>query len=269
MLMKLSPSSSLIISTYNWPQALELCLLSVKQQSQLPTEVIIADDGSGNDTRKLIEEFQKDFPVPLVHLWQEDEGFQLAKVRNKGIVKASGEYIIQIDGDLVLHKDFVRDHLYFAEPGYFASGSRILMSEELSKNILEKKNVNISIFSKGIKNFFNGIHFILLSKLFATRYKSNDPYYVKGCNMAFWKVDLYKVNGYNEAFVGWGREDSELAIRLINSGLKKKYLKFSGIVFHTWHKESDRGFDEENTRKMKEAITNRITWCEKGLDQYK
>src|SRR5687767_6249148 len=107
-------TTSLSIATYNWPSALELSLQSVLAQSVLPAEILIADDGSGEDTRRLIERYQVNFPVPLIHVWQPDEGFQLARIRNKAISVSKGDYILQIDGDVILHPQFIKDHIRFA-----------------------------------------------------------------------------------------------------------------------------------------------------------
>lgn len=262
-------TTTLIVATYNWPQALKVCLLSIKRQSVLPDEVIIADDGSKEETRLLIDEMKIDFPVPLIQVWQPDEGFQLARIRNKAIAKSSGDYIIQIDGDLLLHRHFIKDHILFREQGYFVTGSRVLMNEELSRKILRDPELTVSIFSKGVKNFFNGIRAKKVGQLLAKRYRSSKSiYYVKGCNMAFWKTDLLKVNGYNETFIGWGKEDSEIAIRLHNKGIQKKFLKLQGIVYHIYHKEADRNNEQKNTEMMDNAIETKITWCEKGLSLY-
>src|SRR5438309_2028957 len=126
----MATSCSLIISTYNWPSALQLCLQSVLQQSVLPAEIIIADDGSTEETKTLIDHMATQCPVPLLHVWQPDEGFQLSKIRNRAIAKAAMPYIIQIDGDLLLHQHFIKDHFHIQEPGYFVSGSRVLLSPE-------------------------------------------------------------------------------------------------------------------------------------------
>ena len=120
-------SCSLLISTYNWPDALELCLKSVLLQSTMPGEIIICDDGSTAETAKVVADFTKISPVPVVHVWQEDKSFRLAMIRNKGFVVATGRYIIQADGDLIFHQHFIRDHLRFAKPGYFTTGSRVLL----------------------------------------------------------------------------------------------------------------------------------------------
>lgn len=132
-------STSLIISTYNRSDALELCVKSVLRQSLLPDEIIIADDGSKEDTRELIHQLAASSEVPIIHVWHEDLGFRLASIRNKAIAKASKEYIIQIDGDIVLHKDFVKDHVCFAKKGSFVTGSRVLIGEVLTNQMLAEK----------------------------------------------------------------------------------------------------------------------------------
>ena len=127
--MKKMPTSSLVICTYNWPQALELVLMSVKRQTHLPEEVIIADDGSREETSQLIKRFQKDFPTKLLHVWHEDIGFRRTVILNKAIAKATGDYIISIDGDIITEKHFIEDHLYLSEPGVFVYGKRAKIKE--------------------------------------------------------------------------------------------------------------------------------------------
>ena len=158
-------STSLIISTYNRSDALELCVKSVLRQSLLPDEIIIADDGSKEDTRELIHQLAASSEVPIIHVWHEDLGFRLASIRNKAIAKASKEYIIQIDGDIVLHKDFVKDHVHFAKKGSFVTGSRVLIREGLTQKMLAERNCMISIHDKGTKNTINGVHLPWLSPL--------------------------------------------------------------------------------------------------------
>ncbi len=268
--MTTKPSCTLVISTYNWPEALDICLRTVARQVSMPDEIIIADDGSTDDTRLLIEQFQASFPVPIIHIWQPDEGFRVAKIRNKAFAKASGDYIIQIDGDVMLERHYIEDHLLLAEHGFFTTGSRVLLSQKLSASILKNKQTSISLFSGGAINVLNGLRIRALSHLIAKDYKTkkNSQFYVKGCNMAFWRADLIKVNGYDETFEGWGREDSNLAIYLINAGVYKKFLKLGGVVYHIYHKESSRDREQLNIKMMEESISNRIAWAERGIDQY-
>lgn len=258
---------SLVVSTYNWPSALRLCLMSILEQTMMPREVIIADDGSGVETAALIREFQNKFPVPLVHVWQEDNGFQLARIRNKAMAKAKGEYVVQIDGDLILHKSFIRDHFKFRKEKSFVTGSRVMLSKELSKRLLVNQTIKVSLFSKGVSNFFNGVRMPFVATRME-RYRNRDLMYVRGCNMAFWKKDIIAVNGYNESFVGWGREDNDIAVRLNNAGLKKRALKHAGIVFHIFHTIKSRADLEENDILLKQTIDDGIILSPKGLDQY-
>lgn len=263
-----NPSTSLIVSTYNWPEALNLCLLSILRQTVMPDEVIIADDGSNSETAELIASYQKKFPVPLIHVWQEDNGFQLSKIRNKAIAKASSLYIVQIDGDLILDKNFIADHISFSKTGTFVSGTRVQLSPALSSELIATKRINISIFSKGIFNRSNALRIAALRDFLAERYKADDIAYVRGCNMAFWKTDLIKINGYNEAFVGWGREDSELAVRLSNSDIKKRILKFGSVTFHIYHPEVQRQQLDINNDILRNAINLNTKTCIFGLSQY-
>lgn len=236
----------------------------------MPAEIIVADDGSKEETRELVKEFAAQCPVPVLHIWHPDEGFQLAKIRNRSIAKASYPYVIQIDGDLILHRHFIGDHLHISEQGYFVSGSRVLLSGATSEALLKHNSIQVQKYHQGSKNFFNRFRNRVLRQMLSTRYKisGSNKYYVKGCNMAFWKSDLLKVNGYNESFTGWGREDSELAIRLINAGVKKKFLKMGGTTYHLFHKEASRELEQRNITLMETAITQQIKWTDAGLSQY-
>ncbi|SBW05906.1 glycosyltransferase family 2 protein [uncultured Dysgonomonas sp.] len=262
------PKVSLIIATYNWPSALDLCLSSVASQTILPDEVIIADDGSKEATTTYIQEISMNFPCPVVHVWHEDIGFRLTVIRNKAIVKATGNYIIQIDGDVILNKHFIADHLAMAQDGCFATGSRIMMTQDLSQDLLKKKSVVLSPFTKGLRNKLNACRSSLFAHYFRFRYKKDSPHYIKGCNMAFWKKDLLAVNGYNEDMTGWGYEDNEISARLINSGIRKQYLKFYGIVYHIYHPLSSHDRETINADMFNNAVENKAVWCENGLNKY-
>jgi Glycosyltransferases, probably involved in cell wall biogenesis len=265
--MKKKFSVSIIIPTYNWPEALSLCLQSVLNQSVLPDEIIIADDGSKQETGDLINHIKQKSTVPIIHVWQEDNGFRLAQIRNKAIARSSKDYIIQIDGDVILHKDFIKDHIRFARKGSFVSGSRVIIEKGLAEQLLSSQTFNISIYTKGTHSKLNGIHLPYLSFL-QEKYRQNDILYVRGCNMAFWRNDLLQVNGYNEEMTGWGREDNELASRLINLGIEKRIIKFAGIMFHIYHPMRPRTSVNKNDKILQQTITSGTTWCTKGIAQY-
>ncbi len=256
---------SLIISTYNWPRALYLCLDSVMQQSLMPTEILIADDGSGMSTRDVVEHFAAISPVPLHHIWHEDRGFRLAAIRNKAIAASCGEYIIQIDGDLILHRDFIRDHAAFARKGYFVTGSRGIITEMLTQKVLKGEIPTLNPLMRGVRNSNNVMRIPFLASLYRT---FGPTRFVKGCNMAFWRDDLIRVNGYDETFTGWGREDTELAVRLNNSGIRQQCMKFRGVVFHLYHGKQDRSTLSANEERYQQSIRQHRTRCEKGLDSY-
>ena len=257
---------SLIITTYNWPEALRLVLSSINDQSILPNEVIIADDGSRESTRKLIEEYKDILSIPTIHSWQEDYGFRLSKSRNRAIALSSYEYIIVVDGDMVLHKDFVKDHKRFAQEGIYVQGSRVLLQEEFSNNLFEqKKFIQPTFFSKEVKNKINLLRLPLLSIIFSY-FKNQNINRVRGCNFSLFKKDIIKVNGFNEEFKKWGKEDSEFVQRLFNSGIYRKNLKFSGIQYHLYHKE---GFaDNCNIDILNNTIKKKIKRCSNGIKKY-
>ena len=260
--------TTLIISTYNWPEALHLCLLSVSRQSVLPDEVIIADDGSTIETYDLIESLRKTFPVPLIHVWQEDEGFQLAKIRNKAIARATQDYIIQVDGDLILHKHFIEDHLELSKPGTFIAGSRVLMNKRLSEKAIQTCKLVFHPIQDGLKNKFNVLRIKILRKYLSKRYHIYDFMKLRGCNMSFWRQDLLWINGYNEDFYGWGREDNDIALRLMHAGVAKQVLKFGGIAFHLHHILNSSNVSKSNENCLVQTILTKKYRCNNGIDQY-
>lgn len=265
--MKIQIKSSLIITTYNWPEALELVLLSVKKQSILPSEVIVADDGSKNDTKQLIEAFSSDFPIKLIHVWHEDNGFRRSSILNKAISKTSSDYIIQLDGDCIIHKNFVEDHLTSVEKNVYLYGSRVSIQKFLLPKLFKNKIIKFPYFTKGLKKRNRNIHIPFLGSFF---YKKNVGLSkrIRGCNLSYWRTDFMKVNGYNEDMTGWGREDSELIIRMMNNGVLGKRLKFKAIIYHIWHKESSKEQLDINHTIQQNAIQNSLIWCNNGIDKY-
>jgi glycosyltransferase involved in cell wall biosynthesis len=255
---------TLIVTTYNWPESLLLVMESIKNQTILPDELIIADDGSGEKTKDLINDFKKDSGLNIIHSWQDDIGFRAAKSRNKAILQSSGDYIILIDGDTILHANFIKDHITNAELGFFIQGSRALLSAKQTKKALAEKKINFSFFTSQLKNRKNSIHSKLLSLIFSN--KKNHLQGIKACNMAFYKSDCLNINGFNNQFEGWGREDSEFIARLINYGVRRKNVRFNAIQFHLWHNENPRISLEKNDAILKDTINNRIQWCENGIN---
>jgi len=265
------PHCSLVITTYNWPRALEIVLQSVAWQSILPHEVLIADDGSANDTADIIKKAQSIFPFVIKHFWQEDIKKRKTRINNIAIANATCEYLIFIDHDMVLHPKFIEDHLSLAKPGFFVNGSRFLVNQQSTDSLLAKENITPSDLNKlRGKNNLNRIRIPALARFLASRYQTRDDmaHIVRGCNMAFWKKDLFAVNGYDERYQGWGREDSDIAIRLFNNGIKKRSIKFGGIGYHLHHKEGNKTDDDLYVRMMTHAMETKSRWAEPGLNQH-
>lgn len=256
----------LIITTFNRPDALSLVLKSVENQTLIPDEVIIADDGSRKSTTNLIQEFKKQSGLSILHSFQEDFGFRAALSRNKAISKASSNYIILIDGDMILHNEFINDHQTNAKPGYFVQGTRVLIAKNKTNEVLTNHNSSLYFFSIGIKNRKNALHSNFLAKLFSFSWNSLRG--LKTCNVGFYKKDCISVNGFNNKFEGWGREDSEFFVRLMNIGIKRKTLRFNAIQFHLWHEENSRKTLLKNDLLLQKTINEELIWCETGIDKF-
>lgn len=254
--------SSLIISTYNWSEALDLVLESLSNQSVLPDEVIIADDGSGEGTHTLINNFK----LPLKHIWHEDNGFRKAKILNKAIASAKGDYIIQIDGDCIMHPSFVADHISFSQEGCYLFGSRVNIQKAHLPSLFSNRDINFNLFSKGIKKRTRAIHFPFLGQFYREKEVFSKKF--RGCNTSYFKSDFIEINGYDENFEGWGREDSELALRFHNFGLKAKRLRYQGIIYHIYHNEKSKDRLEQNDSIEKMTIKTKRIKTDKGISQY-
>lgn len=263
------PSVSLIITTYNWPAALELSLKSVLRQTRIPDEVIIADDGSGLSTQMVIEKYTKvleNCGIKLIHSWQPDDGFRLSRSRNLALAKAKSDYIIFIDGDIIMERHFVEDHLNSAEKGYFVTGRRSKLSESYSSKIVGTDIVPNPFCSGISRGREQAVRSKLLARIFSSKSKTTDN--IHGCNISFWLDDAIKVNGFNCEFVGWGAEDREFFTRMINSGLTKKKVKYSAIAYHIYHAENSRDKKEENQRIFEEVKASNATWCRLGINEF-
>lgn len=257
-------TTTLIIATYNWPEALYCCLSTVAKQKVLPTEVIIADDGSDYQTREVIIAFQKSLPVSVVHVWQEDQGFRKSQILNKAVEQSLSEYIIQIDGDVLLHPSFIKDHISAAEKNAFVRGTRARLSPEKTQYILRTNDINLKFYSKGVYNRFNALHLPALA--FAGQRKEMNSRSVRGSNLAYWKKDFEHVNGYNNELSGWGHEDEELATRFINGNIIKKIVKLRAIQYHLDHLELPRSNEPEHRQIIQQMKEAKIIKCANGYE---
>lgn len=257
---------SLIITTYNWKEALALALHSALRQTVLPAEIIVADDGSRPDTAHLVRTMGLASPIPLIHSWQEDQGYRLAQSRNRALARAQGEYIVLIDGDIVLHPQALADHLAAARPGFFIQGPRALLGEAVTRAAFVHGSVGIPPLARGVGNKKNCLRSTLLARLFSSERHGLGG--IRLCNFAFWRQDALRVNGFNEAFVGWGREDSEFVARLMHAGMRRWNLKFHALGYHLHHAMQTRDRLDLNDDLLDQTLREKAVWCARGVDQY-
>ena len=257
--------TSLLITTYNWKEALKAVLDSVKHQSCLPDEVIVADDGSRQDTGDMIAQMQTDYPVPLLHSWQEDAGFRATVSRNRAIASANGDYLLMIDGDMVLSQTFVECHKRAARPGWFVQAGRVQTNSDTADKIMKKRLVP-SCLTPGIGNRKNCITNPLLSRLFSFERKTAKG--ARSCNMSFWKEDALQINGFNHDFVGWGREDNEFVCRLLHAGKRCLCLKFAAVGYHLYHAPRSREALRRNDAILEHTMINKLSRCPNGIDSF-
>jgi glycosyltransferase involved in cell wall biosynthesis len=247
---------SVIVATYNREDALGAVLRSLARQTEARFEVVVADDGSRPATAAVIAAWTSRMPVPLKHVWHEDRGFRLAEIRNRAIRASAGAYCIFLDGDCMARPDYVAAHRGLAEPGYFVTGNRVLLSPALSERILAG---GLEPESWGLEHFLAqcwrrdvnrvapllGLPLGPLRKLGGRRWQG-----ARGSNVACFRDDLERVDGFDAAFTGWGREDSDLFVRLLRSGVRRKDGRFATGVLHLWHPESERSGLLDNQAKL-------------------
>jgi glycosyltransferase involved in cell wall biosynthesis len=263
-----------VVTTYNRPDALAAVLAGYRDQSEADFELIVADDGSTSQTRAMVEDWAARVPFALSHVWQPDEGFRAAAIRNRALARTGAEYVIFTDGDCVPSRSFVAQHRRLAEPGWFLAGNRILLSEAFTRRALQESlalhRLNWADWmrarARGEVN--RTIPLIRLPdgdwrKRYAQRWEG-----VKTCNLSVWRADLLAVNGLDEAYSGWGLEDSDLVIRLLHHGVRNKSARYAAPVFHLWHRENDRSRLPENRRRLEELIRSTRTRAQRGVDQY-
>ena len=265
---------AVIVTTYNRPDALEAVLKGFDAQTDRDFEVLVADDGSTADTSALIRSYAKTAGFPLLHVWQEDTGFRPGAARNRALARTTSDYIIFTDGDCIPAKDFVFQHRRLAQPGFFLGGNRILLTEGLTAHVLREK-LPIQEWGTGrwllvwLRLDINRL--LPLLRLPDGEYRRRHARQwegIKTCNLSAWRQDLVRVNGFDEAYSGWGLEDSDLVIRLINAGIRHKSARFAAPLFHLWHRENDRSRLPENQRRLSELLATPRVEAVQGLRQY-
>jgi len=252
---------SLIVATYNRIDALDFVLQSLETQSDLDFEVLIADDGSKSDTKDFIDAFKLKSPLQIKHIWHEDLGFRLALIRNLASAEASGEYLIFLDGDCIVQPDFVMQHRQLVQKGYFTTGSRALLNEAITKDILSWQRWDFKKFTKHLLRYrlSRGVnkYWPLKIKLGDGSWRNYKQFVwrrIKGCNLACWKADALAIGGFDDTMTGWGHEDADFVFRLQNRGLIRKSGSWATEVLHLYHRINDQSNAAENARRVREKI---------------
>lgn len=262
---------SVVVSTYNRPDALDAVLRALARQDDRNFEAVVADDGSGPATRAVVDRHASHIGVPLAHVWHEDNGFRLAEIRNRAIGKCRGGVCIFLDGDCIPRPGFVAAHRHLAEPGWFVAGNRILLSQRLTNRILHEgltaETWQAATFAMArlrgdINRLAPAIRLPLgpLRKRLARRWQG-----ARGSNLAIRMDDLRRVDGFDAAFSGWGLEDSDIMIRLMRSGTYRKDGRFATGVLHLWHPEADRSRLAENAQRLQAVIESDRVRAIRGL----
>ena len=254
---------SLVVLTCDRPDALELVLRGVARQRVAPCEVIVSEDGASRGTLACIERLRSRMPAPLVHLTQERRGRGACRARNRGIAVASGDYVVFLDGDMVPGPDFVADHAAFARRGCFAQGSRVLLPERLTRELLETRRIDVSFYEAGLERRRHLFRSPPLRDLWGRAHRRRGG--VKSCNLAFWRDDLAALGGFEETLLGWGLEDAEIAQRAFHLGLWRRDLRMGAVALHLWHPPSVLREDNPNWGVVREVERTGRVRSRRGL----
>lgn len=262
---------SVIVTTYNREDALEAVLRSLARQTDADFEVIVADDGSGPATAALVEAWKAKVGHRVEHVWHRDVGFRAAEIRNRAVLASRGAYVIFLDGDCIVRPDFVAVHRKLAAQGAFVTGNRILLSRQLTEKVLEQQ-LSPETWSFGhwfferLRGGINRLSALLRLPLGPLRDMRRDKWQgARSCNLAIWRSDLDKVDGFDADYSGWGKEDSDLILRLLHAGVRRKDGVFATGVIHLWHAEADRSQLNDNERKLDIVVDGDRVRAQRGL----
>lgn len=264
---------SVIFSTYNSIDWLEKVLWGFSNQTYRNFEIVIADDGSRPETKNKIDEIRSSEGLDIIHVWQEDEGFQKSRILNKAVEASTTDYLIFTDGDCIPRSDFVETHVKFAEPGFFLSGGYFKLPMETSRRIRREDIFNENAFNPGWLRS-NGLEWTYkLLKLTAKGWVQSVLNALttakagwNGHNASGWKKDIREVNGFDER-MQYGGQDRELGERLLNKGLKSKQIRYSAICVHLDHARGYRTSESigKNQEIRRHTRNSGIAWTPYGI----
>jgi glycosyltransferase involved in cell wall biosynthesis len=271
--------TSVIVATYNRPRYLRLCLMSLAASSVLPSEVLIADDGSTRETTDTVLELKESLKhvFPVVHVRQEHEGCRKQKIVNEAVRQSTGDYLIFTDGDCMVHRHFMRVHIGESDPNAILTGQRTQIGKRLTDKLLENGTVLNSLTFELLMDFVkreshhSKESFMIKSRLLRRLLKKDNvkpTTAVIGCNCSIYKDLFMDINGYDEDFLGFGDEDADLGVRVINRGKFIKSVRNLAIVFHLYHPGTwDMTTDKfrHNAMIKQRRIENKEAFCKNGI----
>lgn len=262
---------SFVVLTYNRTDALLAVLRSLSEQCDARHEVLIADDGSQPDQVKMLHERRPAFKCPVRHIWHPDVGFTAARARNLAASHATGDYLVFLDGDCIPNKAFVAQHTRLAEAGCFVNGSRVLLSKNLTAQVvngevdLPSRPVSFWLHAR-LRGDCNKLLHLLVWPWRLFRIKQGFRWRgIRSCNFGVWQRDFASVNGFDETFEGWGHEDADLVLRLTHLGIQRKDGFMATEVFHLWHRENTRDQESTNKKKVLQRMKTNLILAKKGL----
>jgi glycosyltransferase involved in cell wall biosynthesis len=257
----------LVVAAFERAEALERVLESVLRQTRAPDELIVADDGSGAAVGQLVARFARKARFPVRHVRQEHAGFRAGRARNLAIASTQCDYVVLVDGDMLLHHAFVADHVRAARQGCWTQGVRIPLDASATRRALQTGRAPAP-WGSGVdlRRRVYALHAPPLAR--SLERAANTFVAVKSCNQGFWRADLIRVNGFDEDLTGWGSEDKELCARLTNSGVTRQTLVFGGIAWHLHHRPASRGSARANRERWRETVRSGRTRCARGIDQH-
>ena len=259
-----SVTISVIVSTYNQPAALECILTALRRQTLAPAEIIVADDGSKPETASVIHRHQFQTGGTIKHAWHEDHGFRKTIILNQAIALSTNPYIVFLDGDCVPSRQFIADHARLAEAGFFVQGRRAFIAEAAVSDFLAGK---VSLARLALTGRLSGLFKAVRLPIPFIRINQGQRGLI-GCNLAIWRDDLITVNGFDEAYAGWGMEDSDLCSRLYHLGRQRKLVHGRALVYHLNHPIASRAQVQTNQARLAHVLATRAVRCETGLDRH-
>lgn len=262
---------SAIVTTFNREDALDAVLRSLSRQTDRNFEVVVADDGSGPATGELIERWKPDIGVRLDHVRHEHSEFRAGEIRNRAILASRGAYCVFLDGDCLVRPRFIAVHRRLAEQGFFVTGNRVLLGPSFTAAVL-REQVPVEAWGTGrwVEPWVGGglNRLLPLMRLPLGPMRKLRPRAWEGarsCNLAVWRTDLDRVDGFDASFSGWGLEDSDLLVRLLHAGLRRKDGTFATGVLHLWHPSADRSRFSDNEQRLKQVIEGRQPRAKRGM----